>query len=236
MKSKFFLTRIFIFFIAFFFSTSFAGNLLIQNNYKVLTPQDAPKDFVAPKGKILVMEFFSPGCPHCAHLESFIEKWQEQNKAFIFLGSTTSKIANNKQHLIFRKVPVTFEKDWNYYAQALYIAAKLGLSKSLDPEIFTVAQNNFLGLHSDAQVRSFFITRGVSQAAFDRVVKDPTIQLDMQSDQKLMHDFKIFAIPTVVVVRDGKFYMVSNATVSHGDPQIFIDTLTSLTAKKLELS
>ena len=108
------------------------------------------------------------------------------------------------------------------------------LSKTFDDQLFAVAQNPLLGLNSDAQLRSFFLNQGVKAADFDNAAHASALQQALQNDQKLMQAFKIMEIPTLIVTDGKTFYYLSNTTVANADPNTFIATLASLTAKRPE--
>src|SRR5215470_872634 len=65
----------------------------------------SPPQPTSSPGKIEVIEFFSYGCPHCAHFYPMLESW----------------LAKQPKDVVLRKVPVGFNRDlWVNLQRAYY--------------------------------------------------------------------------------------------------------------------
>ncbi|MCD6046947.1 MAG: thiol:disulfide interchange protein [Gammaproteobacteria bacterium] len=197
-------------------------------NYETLSSNLVPANLKTLPHQILVLDFFSFGCPHCYKLHSYIDQWVAANTKKILppFGSPDKKA---KPYITFQPVPVAFESGWDVLSKAYHISHALKLDKTLNGKIFDIAQNPLLGLNSDEQLRSFFLNNGVKAEDYDKVANSAELQADLKNDQALMQAFKIMEIPTVIVIKDGKVYYISNRTVANADPSLFITTLTQLT-------
>lgn len=231
--------KIFFCFTAIFFGianaqtpATIAKNTPEKLNYTVLPSNLVPSSIKVPAHQIMVLDFFSFGCPHCYRLHTFMDQWVTSNATKILppFGNTPKDTnATAKPYIIFQPVPVAFESGWDTLAKAYHIMHRLGLDKTLNNAIFETAQNPLLGLNSDAQLRSFFLNHNVSPADYDKVANSPDIQADLKNDQALMAAFKLMEIPSVIVINGNKVYDISNRTVANADPNLFIQTLAQLT-------
>lgn len=219
-------------------SNNTATSSTSTSNYKVLASSSLPANITVPPGKILVFDFFSYGCPHCARLSPYLEKWLAANATNIVSTekpkTTSPKTTNPKPlppYIIFQAVPVSFESGWDLYSKTFYIAQLLHVEHTLHDKIFDIAQNPLLGLNSDAQIRSFFLNNGVTAADYDQVANSQQLTQAMTAGQQLLKSFKIMEIPTVIVMNGTTAYYISNSTVQKADPDTFIAALTQLTAR-----
>ena len=227
MKMKLNFLKACLFSLLFFMHFSWAETLN-PSNYKIISNVDFSSVIKAPPGKILILDFFNYACPHCAHLSPFLATWYKKNAQNII--SDNNK--NHKAYIIFRPVPVIFSSSWIIYAQAFHIAKNLDQETQLNPKLFEIAQNPLLGLNSDSQMRSFFLHQNISPEAYDKAANQNLLATDLLEDKKLMKTFKIMEIPTIIIIDDKKAYLLSNSTVAHGSPEIFIKTLDLLTKKR----
>lgn len=173
---KMFLSAI-LFSVSFF---SFAADFIAGKDYEILK-NTVTSQKSAP---ITVTEFFSFGCPWCSRIEPSLDKWIQQNKA----------------NISFSKVPVVFNKDWQYYAKAYYAAQALGISQKLNPALFQAIQQQKLSLKDDQAMVDFFIKEGVDPATANSAFKYSTsIDLSIKEGLALMSRDHITAVPAFVV-------------------------------------
>jgi thiol-disulfide isomerase/thioredoxin len=199
-------------------------------NYIELSPSLVPASLKVAPHQILVLDFFSFGCPHCYKLHSHIDQWVAANaKRILPPFGTPDKKAKTKPYITFQPVPVAFESGWDVLSKAYHISHTLKLDKTLNNKIFDIAQNPLLGLNSDAQLRSFFLNNGVKAEDYDKIANSPELQAALKDDQALMQAFKIMEIPTVIIITSDKVYDISNRTVVNADPALFVKTLADLT-------
>jgi protein dithiol oxidoreductase (disulfide-forming) len=135
-------------------------------------------------GKVGVTEFFSFGCPWCNHLEPGLAKW----------------LAQQQGNITFRKVPVLFKKDWDFYAKAYYAAEALSLNSTMNPALFKAILDEKRPLNSNQAMIDFFIQQGVEPAtAKSAFTSSPSIDLSLKTSENLMAGYQINAVPAFVV-------------------------------------
>src|SRR6478752_6205053 len=93
-----------------------AGKWQVGKNYTPLVP--AQPTNVAP-GKIEVVEVFWYGCPHCNHLEPFIQSWMK----------------NKPEYIEFVRVPVMWGPVHRAHARLFYIVRAVNRA-DLDVKVF----------------------------------------------------------------------------------------------------
>lgn len=177
-----------------------------------LTPSIATR-LEVPKGKVLVVEFFSYGCPWCFKLEPSLEAW----------------LKTKPKDVVFKRVPVMFEQGWDVYAKAYYTAEALNVLDKVTPNMFNAIHVKNENLTSPTAMQAFFAANGVSknnfQSAFDF---SPGIGMELQNSNSLMLAYKVFIIPTVIV--NGKYY--TNPALVNGDDQLMMQVIKYLVAKE----
>ncbi len=129
-------------------------------------------------------EFFSYGCPWCYRVEPALNTWVNQKGA----------------DLSYKKIPIVFNKNWEYYARAYYTVNTLGLDSTLNPLLFKTIIKDKHPLNSAESMVDFFTKHGVdektAQSAFDH---SPSIDLAISTGQALMVHYQINAVPAFVI-------------------------------------
>ena len=185
------------------------ANFVEGTDYQVLS--DVP---VAHNNKqVEVVEFFSFGCPWCYRLEPSIDQW----------------VKTKPKNVEFKRVPAVFQPGWQIYAKAYYTAVALGVEDKIVPKLFAAVQDNGQKLSTEEDMAEFFVKHGVKKEDFESAFSfSPSIDLKMNQGDKLMREYKIFQIPTIVV--DGKYY--TNSQMAKGDSQRLLDTVDYLIKKE----
>ncbi len=138
--------------------------------------------------EVTVTEFFSYGCPWCYELEPQLEKW----------------LLKKQPQVTFNRIPVVFEKNWDLYAKAYYIAQALGIEKQITPKIFYAIQERNKTLGTETAMEDFFINEGVKRKiAEDAFASSPTLDTEIKQGLQLMQAYQIYVIPSIVV--DGHY-------------------------------
>ncbi len=163
--------------------------------------------------KIIVEEFFSYGCPWCFRLEPSLETWQKQQPAYVKL----------------ERVPVVFEKGWQHYARAYYIADSLGIEKQLTPVLFKAVQKQGEYLQNDANMIALFTKNGVKQdVAQSAFQSSPVIDAKLSEGASLMQAYQVMAVPTFVVA--GKYR--TDLSMAKGNNQRLLQIVDFLVKKE----
>lgn len=131
-----------------------------------------------------VTEFFSFGCPWCYRIEDTLNQWVE----------------NQGKHVYYKKIPVVFNKDWEYYAKAYYTINALALSSQLNPILFKAILTDKQPLNSNDAMIGFLKLHGVDETtAKSAFIHSPSIDMQMSAGLSLMTQYHINTVPAVVV-------------------------------------
>jgi thiol:disulfide interchange protein DsbA len=161
--------------------TSFAAEFVVGQDYDVIKNSESTGSTTKA---INVTEFFSFGCPWCYKLEPAVNSW----------------VAKQGTKINFNKVPVIFNKDWDYYARAYYTAQALSLNDKLNPALFKEILDNKQALNTKDTMIAFLCKNGVDSAAAQSAFNhSPSIDLDVATSQRLMGNYHISAVPAFVV-------------------------------------
>jgi protein dithiol oxidoreductase (disulfide-forming) len=154
---------------------------------KDYTVMQSPQPVGAPAGKVEVLEFFWYGCPHCNEFEPYLEAWEKK------LGPD----------VVFKRVPVAFRDDFIPHSKMYHALVALGLAEKLTPAVFNEihVKKNYL-LTPQAQA-DFLKTQGVDPKKYMDAYNSFSTQSDIQRDTKMLSDYHIEGVPTVVI--QGKY-------------------------------
>lgn len=167
----------------------------------------------SPGNKIVVIEFFSYGCPWCYHLEPQVENW----------------LVHKPKDVQFERVPVVFEQGWDILAKIYYTAKALGVADKLMLPAFTALQDQNKNLTDNAVLYQFVKEHGVNQQDFESAYNfSPGIDAQMMRGDKLIKQYGIFAVPTFVI--NGKY--VTNMGMAGGDSKRLLDIVNYLINKE----
>jgi len=173
----------FLIYVILFFTSSISlgAEFVAGKDYEIIKVNQSVNEI---KGRVLVTEFFSFGCPWCYKIQEPFLNWVNQNQAKVYL----------------KEVPVVFHKDWEYYAKAYYAAKALNISKTVGPALFKAIINDKLQLNSDKSMMEFFVKHGVNDdTAKSAFYHSPSIDLSVKSGILLMSSNHINAVPAFVV-------------------------------------
>ncbi|WP_221793511.1 thiol:disulfide interchange protein DsbA/DsbL [Oceanobacter mangrovi] len=177
-------------------------------NYTVL---DEPVPVLAD-GKVHVEEAFWYGCPHCFHLESYVEPW----------------IAKLPADVEFTRVPAMFGRAWVAHAQLFYTTDVLGLQDKLHSAIFKAIQVGRQRLLTEDEQRDFLVKNGgITADQFNKAYNGFSVKSRMQQGDKRIRAFHISGVPALIV--NGK-YVVSAS--SAGGQDKMTDVVDFLIAKE----
>lgn len=136
----------------------------------------------APK-KPEVLEFFNYGCPACFKIDGTLETW----------------IKNKGKNIQFERIPVSFNKSWENYAKAYYIAKNLSMTDKITPLLFKMIHDDKKSLDTAALIELF-----VNQGADREVVTSAfsyslTVDVMLKNGMAQMAQNQVTVIPTFVV-------------------------------------
>lgn len=189
--------------------SGYATNFVEGTDYKTISV--ANNVFAPSKGKVTVVEFFSPGCPWCFKLQPALEAWLKTKPSYV----------------TFSRNPVAFEAGWDAYQKAYLIAVALEKEPIILPALFKAIQVDNANLASEDALANFFAQYGVKPTTFHQLYNAPSIDLERDQANKLMTTYKIYQIPTLLI--NGKY--VLSSSMAKGDDKRMIQILNYLVTK-----
>ena len=185
---------------------SASAQLVEGKNYvRLSNPQP-----VETGNKIEVVEFFSYGCPHCAALEPYLDKWLD----------------NLPPDAAFRRVPVMFHPDWAQLAKVYYTLDAMGEAGKLSPEVFKAIHQQNVNLSDKNKFFDWAASKGLDRKKVEEVFSSFAIDGKVKRALQLAQEYHIEGVPTVIV--DGKFMTSSDRVGTHAN---LPPAITELVAK-----
>ncbi len=177
-------------------------------HYKLLTP--AQPTSVAP-GKVEVVEVFWYACGHCYLLEPKLEAWNRSGKP-----------ANAE----LVRLPATWNNSLKTHARVFYTMELLG-KQNLNAEIWREINLKGNRLDTPAAIETFFTSRGVSKADFQKAFASFAVDSKIMKAEDLNRRYKITGTPTVIV--NGKY--VTDVGMAGSEDKLF-EVINALVAKE----
>lgn len=188
-----------------------------------LAPFQAGKDYEVintslqvpeSKNQVRVTEFFSLGCPACNYFESALEAW----------------LSKKPKYIVFERVPVVFEPNWDIYARAFYAMRTLGVAEKLMPLAFAAIHKEGLAMDSESAWEQFAMKQGgVSKQDFENAFEfSPGIDAQIMRGNDLMRQYRIMEIPTVLI--EDKYKVTPRMT--NGDAKRMLEIVDYLVQKE----
>lgn len=138
--------------------------------------------------RVLVMEFFWYGCPHCYSLEPFLDKWLE----------------NKPGNVDFIRFPALLSGSHRILHGKTYYALKMmGLGETLHGKIFEAMHEQNMALNTQEEMEIFLEKEGVAVDEFRKLMNSNGVKLPVERASKLADKYNINGVPAIVV--DGKY-------------------------------
>ena len=147
--------------------------------------------------KIEVIEFFSYGCPHCAHLEPILDQW---------LKTLPPDVA-------FRRVPVLFNPSWANLAKIYYTLDALGDEARLTPLVFRAIHDQGQNLSNEKTFTDWIGKQGVDPKKVDDMLNSFAVSGKVNKAKSQAAAYRIESVPTLIV--DGKYVTGPDKAGSH---------------------
>jgi thiol:disulfide interchange protein DsbA len=177
-------------------------------NYKLLQP--AQPTSVGP-GKVEVVEVFWYACGHCYMLEPKLEAWNRSGRP-----------ANAE----LVRLPATWNNVLKTHARLFYTMELLG-KHELNPEIWREINVRGNRLDTPDKIESFFTSRGVSKADFQRAFASFSMDSKIAKAEDLNRRYRITGTPTIIV--NGKY--VTDVGMAGSEEKLF-EVVNALVAKE----
>jgi len=150
---------------------------------KDFTRVETPQPPSVPAGKVEVLEFFSYACPHCSAFEPALEAWEKQLPADVVL----------------RRVPVAFLMNADNFMRTYYALETIGAVQAMQLKIFRGIHIEKKHLEKGEDIAAFIGANGGDSAKFLAAFKSFSVNTSVARAKKLMADFKVESVPTLVV-------------------------------------
>ncbi|MDD5175125.1 MAG: thiol:disulfide interchange protein DsbA/DsbL [Sterolibacterium sp.] len=169
------------------FVNASAAELKQGRDYDLISPPQATE-----KGKIEVIEFFSYMCPHCEHMDPFVNKWQK----------TLAK------DVVFIRIPVVFRPQWEAPAKLYYTLDVMGELDKLHAAAFTAIHRENTDLTNEAGVINWAANKGLDRKKFSDTFNSFAVQSKAQGSKQKQGAYGIPGVPAFVIA--GKYRTPDN--------------------------
>lgn len=180
----------------------------VGKEYSLLDPVQPPE---SPAGKVEVLEFFSFGCIHCYKLHPFAKQWAAKLPADV----------------VFKKIPVTFERPQLKPMAKLYYALELtGDLARLEDAVFAAVHGEKVTLATDDAVIKWVNAQGVDAKKFSDAFNSFGVQNKVARGEQLTKAYRVQGTPQVYV--DGRYAVRNEGVQGYGDIFKITDQLIGL--------
>ncbi|HQT26053.1 MAG TPA: thiol:disulfide interchange protein DsbA/DsbL [Burkholderiales bacterium] len=156
---------------------------------------DPPQPTASGK-KIEVLEFFYYGCPHCYHLQKYLDPWLK-------------KLPKDVE---FRYIPTIFNAQWEKLARTYYALDVMGLEPKLHGAVYDAVQLRNIDLGDEATLLDWAAKRGIDRAKLSQAYSSFSAQVDVNKSKQMTRSYGIMGTPSLVV--DGKYLTSPELTQS----------------------
>jgi len=158
--------------------------------------------------KIEVIEFFSYGCPHCAHFYPLLNAW----------------VAKLPADVLFRRVPVGFGRDaWTNLQRAYYALNATGELTRLDGPLFHAIHEERKPLFDESSIADWVGGQGGNAEKFTAAYISLTVNQETVQADQMAEKFHIQGIPVLAI--DGRY--VAHPESSADEEQALKDLLAN---------
>lgn len=130
-----------------------------------------------------VIEFFSFGCPHCAHFEPALEQWLQHKPAQ----------AN------FSRVPATWNPRFEFLGRVYYTLVKLDMAETTSQAMFDHIHKDNKPLRDEKDVAAFLAERGVEKDRFEAAWNSAEVKANLQGAGQMLSRYKVGGVPAFLV-------------------------------------
>ncbi len=158
-------------------------------------------------GKVEVIEFFSYACPHCYHLDPFLESWAKKLPPDV----------------VFRRVPAVGSAAWSQLGLLFYTLEAMNKLDALHAKVFDAMHKENIALANTKVREGWLAKQGIDMAQYAAVEKSFSVQSKMSRAMQLMGAYKVDGVPMVVVA--GKYV---TSTGQAGSPDKVVPVIEQL--------
>lgn len=172
-----------------FFWVSFA---YADQGYSLVTPPQLTES----GKKIEVLEFFYYGCPHCYHLQKYLDPW----------------VKKLPKDVKFHYVPTIFDDNWMRLAKTYYALNIMGLEPKLHGAVYDAVQVRNIDLGDKATLLDWGAKQGIDRAKLAAAYDSFSMPVDINKSRLMTRNYGIMGTPSLVV--DGKYLTSPELTKS----------------------
>jgi len=132
--------------------------------------------------RVVVVEFFWYGCPHCYAFEPYLRQWLETKPDYVE----------------FHLIPGVLNKKWIPHAKAYFVAQKLGVVDKIHDRLFDAIHKQKRKIMDEESLRSFFMEQGIDGEEFSRIYNSPETGRLVQQAYETAMNYQVSSIPTVL--------------------------------------
>lgn len=151
--------------------------------------------------KIEVVEMFWYGCPHCYHLEPYVEEW----------------LHTKPDDVEFVRMPAVLSPRWELLARAWYTAELLGVTDKIHKPLFDAIHQEHHRINSVEDLKQFFVDHGVPPEEFDQTYNSFGVAAKINRAREMTRRYGVRGVPTLVI--NGKYR--TSASEAGGQKQMF---------------
>lgn len=177
--------------------------------------QSYPEPFPVTTGdRIEVREVFWYGCPHCYHLEHYIDQW----------------LQNKPANAEFVRMPGIFRDSWIPHARAYYAFEAMGITEKMHPALMNEMHEKKRRLTKPEEFADLVAANGFDRQAFVEAYGSFAVNTQSRQAAILSQRYGISGVPAIIV--DGRFR--TSASEAGGYEKLFelVDYLVELAAKE----
>ncbi len=162
-----------------------AADVTEGEHYVELFPdQDAGKH-----DHIVVREFFWYGCPHCYHLEPFVEPWAKKKAT---------------EGVEFVRTPVVFNRYAALHAEMFYALQLMGvMNDELHAKLFDAIQHDRRRMSTEEGIEEFLKDQGIDVDTFRKTLNSFAVKTKVRRAANLSKRYGITGVPSMVI--DGAY-------------------------------
>jgi thiol:disulfide interchange protein DsbA len=161
-----------------------AQELQPGTDYGVVTPPQRTDD----PSKIVVIEFFSYGCPHCNAFNPSLTLWENRLPKDVRL---------EREAVIFGRQP------WQKLAQIYYALQMIGKAGQLSPSVYGALHVERVNWQTDNDIIEWMAAHGVNRDAFAGAFNSFSMRTYVTRGDQLATAYKVQSVPWIIV--DGKY-------------------------------
>ena len=160
--------------------------------------------------KIEVLELFWYHCPHCFHLEPYLNRW----------------LKTSADYIEYVRLPAVLNNSWEFDARAFYTFEALGVTETMHKAYFDAIHKDRKSFVTEEQLATWVGEYGIERQDFlDTFSNSFYVNSKVETARKLTRAYETDGVPTIII--DGKYRTKVSLA---GGPDELIDLINYLAA------